>query len=1138
MIRRIGIAFACTILSFTYGNAQTYIWTQLPDFGGGNRYVPFAFAINGKGYAGSGVTFTGSTANYTATDLWEFDPSTNLWTQKADMPDPCRSSAAAFSAMGGGYVTTGYTPTPVKTTYRYDPVLNNWTQRADFGGTARYTAAAFSIGDDAFVGMGYSPLLKDFWKYDSHSDTWTQVANVGGTARQSAVGFAINNIGYVYGGAYNGGVSAELWAYNPSNNTWTQRSNMPGSGRYGASAVVVDGNGVVGLGTNGTTIFSDFYAYDPVSNSWSSVPSLPAGARYGGASFSISNQGYFVGGAGSFTPTANLKNDLWVLSMSPVAIIVSHEPTSCAGDTIKLTAATNSSYTYQWQLNYTDIPGATSFEYDATVPGDYTVVVTNASGSSTSPAVSVPSLPIPGMQLSISVAGTNLCSGITLTANSTPAASGYQWMLNGVNISGATSQVYQPTVAGNYSFSAQSSCGTMISAPVAVSSGSGTLPTNVNLVFNGTNGSIYNGTVYACYANYPLIFNCTAQNATSYQWYRNGVLISGATNSSYSVPVPGSYTCAAINGCGSVTSAVLAAGEITQPQPVLNTVGYPNTCNGSAVQLEVYDPGFLPFVSYTYSWTLNGNAIPGNNLPVLNATSPGVYRVTVVNNCGWNSSPDKTVISDSPLSPVITPSGSTTICSTSGSVVLSTQNVSGYQYQWKLNNVAISGAIYSSYTATQGGNYTVDVTNACGTFTSPAQAVSFVSAPTGFIIFTGSPGICPGGSKLLTCNTTGTVTGYQWKLNGTNISGATASTYNATQVGSYSCTITNGVCNPVTTSSISLVALSLPNATITANGSTTFCSGGSVALSVASVSGQTYQWFKNGAAVSGATSNTYTATTAGSWSVQVTNSCGTSTSTTVTTVVNPNPGATIAAGGATSFCQGGSVTLTAPSGTGLAYQWMKNGVNISGATAITYAANTSGTYTVRVTNTATGCFAVTPSGGAIQVTVNPLPGATITPSGTVTFCAGQSVLLSANTGTGYTYQWRRNNKKIVGATSSTYNVTTAAKYKVIVTGPTGCVSTSADVTAVINCREMNPEQLSMHLSPNPTTENFVVSVDSPYQDGMTIEVYDLFGKLVAKANVNDSQTSFETSEWPAGIYLVKLVNASGMSQVSRLIKSN
>ncbi|MFN3876450.1 MAG: hypothetical protein ACK4L7_11125, partial [Flavobacteriales bacterium] len=178
-------------------------------------------------------------------------------------------------------------------------------------------------------------------------------------------------------------------------------------------------------------------------------------------------------------------------------------------------------------------------------------------------------------------------------------------------------------------------------------------------------------------------------------------------------------------------------------------------------------------------------------------------------------------------------------------------------------------------------------------------------------------------------------------------------------------------------------------ATVTANGPTSFCTGGSVVLSANAGTGYTYQWRNNGVNISGAVSSTYTATASGSYTVVVTSN-GCSATSAAVAVSASSPSATITAGGPTAFCSGGSVVLSANTGTGLTYQWRRNGTAINGATAASYTATLAGTYTVVVT--ANGCS--TTSAGT-TVTVSAAPTATIAAGGPTTFCAGGSVVLSA-----------------------------------------------------------------------------------------------------------------------------------------------
>ncbi|WP_206430315.1 T9SS type B sorting domain-containing protein, partial [Flavobacterium ustbae] len=149
---------------------------------------------------------------------------------------------------------------------------------------------------------------------------------------------------------------------------------------------------------------------------------------------------------------------------------------------------------------------------------------------------------------------------------------------------------------------------------------------------------------------------------------------------------------------------------------------------------------------------------------------------------------------------------------------------------------------------------------------------------------------------------------------------------------------------------------------ISAGGATTFCSGGNVVLTSSASSGN--QWFRDGSAITGATNPTYTAASSGSYTVTFNNgTCTSAASAPASVTVNPLPAApSISAGGATTFCSGGSVTLTSSYATGNLWS--------TGATTQSITVSTSGSYTVRVTD-GNGCqsAASTPA----SVTVNPMP---------------------------------------------------------------------------------------------------------------------------------------------------------------------
>lgn len=76
--------------------------------------------------------------------------------------------------------------------------------------------------------------------------------------------------------------------------------------------------------------------------------------------------------------------------------------------------------------------------------------------------------------------------------------------------------------------------------------------------------------------------------------------------------------------------------------------------------------------------------------------------------------------------------------------------------------------------------------------------------------------------------------------------------------------------------------------------------------------------------------------------------------------------------------------------------------------------------------------------------------AIITPAGATSVCKGTNLILNANTGIGYTYQWVRNGGNITGATGASYNVSKTGNYQVKVTVPGGCQATSTTVACTIN----------------------------------------------------------------------------------------
>ena len=233
--------------------------------------------------------------------------------------------------------------------------------------------------------------------------------------------------------------------------------------------------------------------------------------------------------------------------------------------------------------------------------------------------------------------------------------------------------------------------------------------------------------------------------------------------------------------------------------------------------------------------------------------------------------------------------------------------------------------------------------------------------------------------------------------------------------------MTDLINDPIYTFVQSICIIATP--TITSGGPTAFCAGGNVTLT--SSAGTSYLWSN------GATTPSTNVTAAGSYTVRVTNASGCQSVASVATVVTVNtlPATpTITAGGPTTFCAGGSVTLA--SSVEANYLWS------TGATTQSINATLSRSYTVKVSN-ASGCQSA--ASVATIVTVNALPVTpTITAGGPTAFCTGGSVTLTSSAGTNYLWS--------TGASAQAINASITGNYTVQVTDGMGCRSAVSPAT--------------------------------------------------------------------------------------------
>ena len=553
--------------------------------------------------------------------------------------------------------------------------------------------------------------------------------------------------------------------------------------------------------------------------------------------------------------------------------------------------------------------------------------------------------------------------------------------------------------------------------------------------------------------------------------------------------------------CASPTTATSAAitmtvnSVLTPSVAIAITTGANPACTGSSLTFAATptNGGATP----TYQWYNNGAAISGET----NDTYTGVAGTDFVSTNTITCVLTSNAVCASPatatsagitmtVNPVLTPSvaiaitaGANPACNNSSVTFRATPTNGGVAptYQWRKNGTNISGATNATYTAVAGTDFVSTNTITCVLTSnvacaSPTTATSagitmtvnpVLTPSVAIAITTGANPACAGSSLTFTATPTngGVAPTYQWRKNGTNISGATNATYTAVagtdfvSTNTITCVLTsNAICaNPITATSAGITMTVTPNVVptvaiaITA-GANPACTGSSLTFAATPTNGgatPTYQWYNNGTAISGETNATYTAgagtdfvSTDDITCVLTSNAiCAnpiTATSAAITMTVNSvlTPSVAIAiTTGANPACAGSSLTFAATPTDGGAtptYQWYNNGAAISGETNATYTAG-AGTDFVStddiacvLTSNAICASPTTATSAGITMTVNPV----LTPSVAIAIttganpaCAGSSLTFTAtptNGGVAPTYQWRKNGTNISGATNATY----------------------------------------------------------------------------------------------------------------------
>jgi len=503
--------------------------------------------------------------------------------------------------------------------------------------------------------------------------------------------------------------------------------------------------------------------------------------------------------------------------------------------------------------------------------------------------------------------------------------------------------------------------------------------------------------------------NSTVLNAsggTSYSWSPSTGL--NSTNISNPIASPTANTTYTVrvtnNGCSQTDIVTVSV----TPQPIANAGSDVNLCIGSTANLNATG-------GTTYSWTpATGLSSTTISNPIVNTTVTTTYTV-YVGNAGCSAA-DIVVVNVNSL-PVVDAGTNTVICN-GNSVTLNA--IGGSSYTWTpSSSLNFPNSISPVANPTATTIYTLTASNG----TCSAKDVVTVSVTPLPNAYAGTDvSICSGSSTTLTASGG---TSYSWTpatgLNSTTISNPIA---NPSVTTDYTVIVTNNNC-----SSSDIVRVTI-NSTLLADAgtSTVICNGQSTQLNGSG--GNTYSWTPSFGLNSTVAANPIASPSVTTVYTLTAYSGACSATDVVTITVNPTPTVAIANSGNSSFCDGNSVTLTASSAN--SYTW-STGTNASFISVIT-----SGNYYVSITDN-NGC---SNTSSVIAITVYTPAVTNITANGPTTFCSGNSVILSANTGTNYSWS--------TGATSQSISVNSSGTYSVSVDDPNGCGTGASSITITVN----------------------------------------------------------------------------------------
>lgn len=528
--------------------------------------------------------------------------------------------------------------------------------------------------------------------------------------------------------------------------------------------------------------------------------------------------------------------------------------------------------------------------------GTYTVrlIATNANGSDTivkTNYINVGSV-VPSVATSIITGSDSICGGTSVTFAAVPTNGGsnpsYEWYINGIT-AGDTDSIFTSTTLANNDVITCKIISASPCANPALATSAGIAMEVVTSVTPTISIAVGSGSATVCVGT-PVTFNATSVSGGSnpvYQWKLNNVN-TGANNTAYTLSNPANgdvVSCALTSNAVCPSPATVSSSTVTltvNPMVVPTvsialTSGTNPTCSGTPVTFtaSATNGGATP----VFQWKKNGfNTIIGSSYTPLSPLNGDVITCTLTSNAACLSANGPTsagitislISATLPTATVAITSGTNPSCSGNSATFTATAANAGTTpaYLWFVNGSAVLGAQSATYTPISLADGAVISCKVTSSAVCPdvanSNGITISVPPIATINFLPDINVCGGTIPTTVFASNPAGADFTWSNSNTAIGIAASGIGNipAFLAGNITAAPVSGTITvlpsmsgcPGTPSDFTITID--PTAVITQNGIALTCS-----------SANTYQWYRNGQPVAGATGQTLTATQNGSYSV-------------------------------------------------------------------------------------------------------------------------------------------------------------------------------------------------------------------------------------------------------------------------------